>query len=81
MSELSKLIVFSCALKFGLAFGVIVLKSHNNLSAFCNSGGLKEHETSAPLPGSEFRLLQDFQPITSHFRERVFLLAALCCAS
>ncbi len=35
-----------------LSFGVITLTSHNNLSAFCKSGGLKELQTSAPLLGS-----------------------------
>ncbi len=33
-----------------------MLKFHNKLSAFCNSGGLKEHYTSGPLCGSVFRL-------------------------
>ncbi len=37
-------------------FGVIALKSQNNLSAFFNSGGLKEHVTFAPVLGSVFRL-------------------------
>ncbi len=37
-------------------FSVIGQKFHNNLTAFCNSGGQKEHQTSAPFLGSVFRL-------------------------
>ncbi len=33
-----------------------MLKFHNNLSAYCTSGGLEEHYISAPLRGSIFTL-------------------------
>ncbi len=57
-------------------------KIHNNLSAYCNSTGLKEHYTSAPLRGSiqasENEIVTGtFWPIMGHVREQVFLLAAL----
>ncbi len=33
-------------------FGVIVLEFHSNHSAYCNSGGLNEHQIPTPLWGS-----------------------------
>ncbi len=50
-------------------FGFTTLTSHNNPSIYCN------------LLGSVFKLWWDFQVIMGHFRECVFLLVALCCAS
>ncbi len=38
-----------------LFFVVFVQKLYNNLSAYCNLEGLKEHQTSAPLIGSVFK--------------------------
>ncbi len=67
--------------------GVIAQKFHNNLLEYCNSGGLKEHKTSAHLLGSIFRLQKKevvtgtCQPIMGHFRECMLLLAVLFCAS
>ncbi len=52
-------------------FGVIMHKIHNNLLAYCNSSGLKEHKS---LEGT-------FLPITGHFRVLVLLLAVLRDAS
>ncbi len=53
-------------------FGIIRQKFHNNLSAYCNLGSLKEHYTYTPLLGSVYRLdsvfklcmTEYFQPVT-----------------
>ncbi len=63
-------------------FGVIALKFHYEiLSAYCNSGGLRELYTSAPLRGSAcsvVRLGSVFRVVTGYFRPITVISESMC---